>query len=78
MNRHLGLLADLNEHELAHTNVVFFGDGAPRVEINLVSRQGLQQVLEGQVVAMALLLELVENYLQDALAVVHLTCDSLA
>ena len=50
MNRHLSLLADLHEHELAHADVVLFGDRASRIEIDLIGGKCLEQVLECQVV----------------------------
>ena len=37
MDGHLGLLANLDEHEFAHVNIVFLGHAPPRVQINLVS-----------------------------------------
>ena len=80
MNGHLSLLTDLNKHELAHAYVVFLGDSSARVKVNFVGRERLEHVLECEVVALPSLLlplELVEDHLEHAIAVVNLAGDRL-
>ena len=76
MDRHFRLLADLNEHELAHANVVAFGHLAPDIQVNSVCRERLNEVSESDVIAGFLCLidsfELVEDDLEDAVGVVNL------
>ena len=79
MNRHFRLLAYLNEHELAHAYVVFFGHAPARIEINFVGRERLEHVFKCEVVALlcSLPFELVEYDLEYALSVVDLAGDHL-
>ena len=77
VNRHLRLLAYLNEHEFAHADVVILWHGSPSIEINLVCGQRLEQVFKCEISAVPMLLQLVEDDLQYAFAKVHLANDNL-
>ena len=80
MNGHLGLLADLDKHKLAHVDVFLFGDLPPIVQVDSVCGEGLQEVLESQVVSggpLPVTSKFVEDHLEDSVAEVDLANDGL-
>lgn len=75
MEWHLSLLTDLHEHELAHTDILFFAHLALTVKIYFVGSQRVENILESQVVTTTILFYLMEQDLEHFITKTNLARD---